>query len=244
MYLNFDFVKEFIEGNYYIDSGTINDITQRDYEDINHAYKLLESGDKKYYRDAILNARMLINFRVTQLNDAIGFSEIDKAFKEKQKLEILENLGIIKPLLIRKLFQIRNDVEYRKETAIPGKEECQGLIDSVWYFYKSTDKLIDFVPDNFVIKYSEGGIEYFLSFEFDFKNHKTIKFRGRISELKICREPTENAFKIHSYEGTESINKFSKEFSMGNFAVRGEFLTADIPQYKDILKRIFASWYM
>jgi hypothetical protein len=56
-------------------------------------------------------------------------------------LEILAELGVIRPSLIQGLLKIRNDVEYN-DAAPPAAEACRNFVDIVWYFLRSTDALL------------------------------------------------------------------------------------------------------
>lgn len=50
-------------------------------------------------------------------------------------------MGIVKGFVIRKLFSIRNNIEHN-ERKYSNKDQCQDLLDTVWYFLKSTDNLV------------------------------------------------------------------------------------------------------
>ena len=58
--------------------------------------------------------------------------------KKTDTLEILQHLGLARPLILRRLKDLRNTVEHQDRGA-PTYTECANLVDSVWYFLRSTD---------------------------------------------------------------------------------------------------------
>lgn len=60
--------------------------------------------------------------------------------KTTASLDVLHHLGVIRPLVLKNLKDVRNRVEHQDRGA-PGVAECDNLVDSVWYFLRSTDYL-------------------------------------------------------------------------------------------------------
>ncbi|MGZ0067541.1 hypothetical protein [Microbacterium arborescens] len=60
--------------------------------------------------------------------------------KTTSSLDTLHHLGVIRPLILKKLKDVRNRVEHQDRGA-PDEDECNNLVDSVWYFLRSTDYL-------------------------------------------------------------------------------------------------------
>lgn len=56
-------------------------------------------------------------------------------------LDVLRHLGVIRPLILKNLKSVRNRVEHQDRDA-PNELECNNLVDSVWYFLRSTDYLV------------------------------------------------------------------------------------------------------
>ena len=84
-----------------------------------------------------------INSRLQHLEDLYAFSQ---AFpKNFGALERLNVVGLARPLLIRQLFALRNDIEHNDATP-PSEKKCLELIDSTWYFLKTTDYACKLVP--------------------------------------------------------------------------------------------------
>ncbi|MCI2959287.1 hypothetical protein MN032_16490 [Agromyces atrinae] len=56
-------------------------------------------------------------------------------------LDTLHHLGVVRPLILKNLRVVRNRVEHQDRGA-PDANECSNLVDSVWYFLRSTDYLV------------------------------------------------------------------------------------------------------
>lgn len=60
--------------------------------------------------------------------------------KATASLDTLHELGVIRPLILKNLKNVRNRVEHQDRGA-PDAIQCSNLVDSVWYFLRSTDYL-------------------------------------------------------------------------------------------------------
>jgi len=74
---------------------------------------------------------------------------------KSQQLEILVRLGLLRPLALNKLKNIRNAIEHADDDP-PSQDEAANLVDLVWYFLRSTDAYvsrvvtdINVVPDDY-----------------------------------------------------------------------------------------------
>jgi len=61
--------------------------------------------------------------------------------KTSASLDMLHHLGVVRPLILTNLKVVRNRVEHQDRGA-PDANECNNLVDSVWYFLRSTDYLV------------------------------------------------------------------------------------------------------
>jgi len=75
---------------------------------------------------------------VQQLNSLHNFKSIPIADKPAGSLELLEYLGMIRPLMLQRLIEIRNAVEH-KDSPPPTSQELRIFLDFAWYFLRSTD---------------------------------------------------------------------------------------------------------
>lgn len=85
-----------------------------------------------------------VDVRVRTLNEAYSLNQLRPIFglnRKTSSLDVLERLGLVRPLVLRKLKDIRNTVEHQDKGA-PNSEECGTLVDTVWYFLRSTDSYV------------------------------------------------------------------------------------------------------
>jgi hypothetical protein len=122
----------------------------RPHELLLHSEGLLTSTENEFARaDAVLSLKRAINSRLQHLEELYAFST---AFPRNiGALERLEIVGLARPLLIRQLFSLRNNIEHNDATP-PNAYECRELIDSTWYFLKTTDYACKVVPRGVVLK--------------------------------------------------------------------------------------------
>lgn len=240
MYFIFDFVKEMVSNDSFFESASLQySQSERGYELIEHAYELMEKKDKMYYADAITNLRKAVNYRVSLLFDNLGIEKLNfDGLGETKKLEKLEALGIVKPLLINKLLFIRNEIEYR-DMLPPDKNECEELIDIVWYFYKSTDRYCNVQPDEYLIDFD--GEDKFLLLKFDFKNHDILKIRGNLPNCYFSPKKQKGSLLLNTYSTNIDLNS---DYKLRIYKVKfcGEILVKNIKEYFDMFSIALREW--
>lgn len=152
-------------------------------------------------------------------------------------------MGVVKSLLIGKLLKIRNGIEYDGKTA-PSGEECNELIDVVWYFYKSTDIFSKVKPYDCLIEYEIDGMEYWISMEFDFKEHDRIKIRGRFPVGFVGEIPTNKySLNIYDFKMKDCSTDNSKcDIKMGKKFYSGYLKVSEMQNYIDLLTIILTKW--
>lgn len=94
--------------------------------------------------DGILTLKRSLNQRIKKIEEIYNLANKEKEIEDKPKgyIDLLFHLGIIRPLFIREIFEIRNSIEH-DDSKPPTKRRCLELVDIVWYFLKSTDQIID-----------------------------------------------------------------------------------------------------
>lgn len=146
MYININLFDWALNNNFYFQGHSFCRplSISKGYNLIDHAYNIL-SDDEFALSDVISNLRKAINYRIKDLFKNLGIDFLDLKLGKSKKIEKLEALDIAKPLLVNKLLKIRNDIEYVGANP-PNMQECEELIDFVWYFYKSTDRFCTIEP--------------------------------------------------------------------------------------------------
>lgn len=68
----------------------------------------------------------------------------------KDPLRRLAFFGIVKPIVLDTLVDIRNSIEHSNGRP-PGLERCKEMVEFVWYFLRSTDPHIRSIPDTYIL---------------------------------------------------------------------------------------------
>ena len=117
-----------------------------------HAENLLNRSVGALDRvDVVTTLKRAMDQRLKLLTKEYMFSNIRLKTKSNKTLELFQYLGIIRPLMLRKLLDIRNKVEHQ-DVAPPSKDICENFLDLVWYFLKSTDSLLKRIPNDFLFQ--------------------------------------------------------------------------------------------
>ncbi|MET7820047.1 hypothetical protein [Micromonospora zamorensis] len=107
-----------------------------------HANDRLDAPCTEFDRvDVITTLKRAVTQRVGALKKAYGFHQFSIRNKPKRDLDLLHRLGLIRPVMLRSLIEIRNTLEH-EDAAPPDYEACRTLVEFVWYFLKSTDPLL------------------------------------------------------------------------------------------------------
>ena len=239
MYLKFDIMGAILNNNSYFQGATTNfsKVDAKGYELIDHAYDLLKNNNEYYLSDVISNLRKAVNYRISTLFERLGIDNLQfDNLGKNRKLEKLEQLDIVKPLLINKLLEIRNGIEYNGTTP-PSQKECEELIDIVWYFYRSTDRYCNKDPDSFLIEFNDS--DNFLDLTFDFRYHKTLNIYGRLSPDCFSMQKIDGPIFIHNYKETNSTVSKAGAHSI-SFSC--ELQVLDLDNYFDIYSIVLYEW--
>jgi hypothetical protein len=122
------------------------------YEIHQHSCDQLAGNPTEFNRvDAIMALRRVVARRVKALIDKYQLRKLATGAKPKYDLELLEYFGIIRPLMLRRLVEIRNIVEH-EDSSPPNVDECLMFVDLIWYFLRSTDGLLKVQPDDITFR--------------------------------------------------------------------------------------------
>ena len=199
------------------------------YDYLNHAESLIvDFKDKFHIQDAIRNLKIVVDKRIKQIERVYDFKSY---FPKQHILETYKELGIVKGFVIKKLFTSRNDIEHN-ELEYSDAEQCHDLLDTVWYFLKSTDEMV--YTANTGIELSEDDdIEDeapWVGIDIDSPKMRDVQIRGKVNKGFLSKESFENAMEIENVE--------IKEVDEGKIYFSGNIiLTKDIKIL--IAKKIF-----
>jgi hypothetical protein len=115
---------------------------KRAYELWNHANKTLSVSGEEFYRvDAIATLKRSLNQRLKLIERIYQLKNVAEKNSPKDYLSYLETFGVIRSFLLKNLLVVRNDIEHN-DAEPPSYERCVELLDSVWYFLRSTDEMV------------------------------------------------------------------------------------------------------
>ena len=173
---------------------SINDLedVMRPYHILTHSESLIIKNPTAFnLADAIGNLKRALNHRLQLIERLYQLKSLKFASMPKGYLELLEKYGLAKPYLIKKLMEIRNDIEH-KDKKPPKLDRCRELLDITWYFLKSTDKLVSSIPCDIELELPE---KYGCSIEVKFPK-KDFSVSGWFPIKFIKKEKSNNSFKI------------------------------------------------
>lgn len=131
------------------------DKKKRAYEIWSHAEHILSKTTNEFERvDAITTLKRSINHRLRNISLLYKFDKLKLPNTPRHLLQQLEFFGLVRPMMLRKLMDIRNAVEH-KDSKAPSQNRCLELLEFTWYFLKSTDSLCTRVVDSIILHHPE-----------------------------------------------------------------------------------------
>ncbi|RSC92890.1 hypothetical protein [Tenacibaculum singaporense] len=167
------------------------------YEGWNHAEKIISNHTSKYHRiDVIATLKRIIDYRVKDLSHKYNLKAINDDFKKKNNYERLAHLNIIRPIMLKKLLEVRNNVEHKHEQP-PSLNICKELVEFVWYFLKSTDIFCHTVIDSYSLDEDPNhDSKYGLLVTPKIKKNWEIELRGWLTESQYSNSKKDGFLKI------------------------------------------------
>jgi hypothetical protein len=123
------------------------DAWRRPYEHWRHADEIDPSISEFKRIDIITTLKRAVDHRVRALMGLYDLRGLPLSDAPKEHLELLEYVGLVRPLMVSRLITIRNAVDH-EDAAPPSPDECRTLTEFVWYFLRSTDRVVRFVVDS------------------------------------------------------------------------------------------------
>jgi hypothetical protein len=179
---------------------------ERPYEILKHVERLLlPSASRDDLVCAIIELRKVIRLRDKRLNKIYNFMNIPQFKKHspnQKKLsqyDIMEAVGIIKPIMRKEIIDVRDFVDHEDKRP-PNVSRCREFAEFVWYFLRSTDSLVANKKTLLLYEkyrtHNKEADEY-AEFSISFRNW-CIKISGQFPKKKILYNDSHNALKIIS----------------------------------------------
>jgi hypothetical protein len=210
---------------------------ERSYEIWSHARDRLTAKSTEFDRvDAITTLKRVVTQRIRALKTIYGFREMVVGEKLKTDLDVLSHLGIVRPLMLRQLIDLRNILEH-EDGAPPDLEACSNLVEFVWYFLKSTDPLlvnrlieVTFIPSDEL--WSQDLPVDLVEIGFGYPVPGLLHVSVRLAESAIITNPDPNYFEIIE------TGKRTKTYD-GKMVI----LTGDIVGPKDLVQALWIDYF-
>ncbi len=175
------------------------------------------NDDNDSRADAIVTLKRAINHRLKLIEKCYNLKKIDFPDKPKGYLELLESLGIVRPLLLKELMQIRNEIEHN-DAKPPKMNVCRIYVDVVWYFLKSTNRMVTINSDDFIFTKMNGKNEtqYWLNIYKRSDDFQKFKINGWLPKSHLKENTNLNEYfkiEINDIHSKEQRWNNSKEHS-------------------------------
>jgi len=117
------------------------------YSFLRHSEKLLSYAPEKHFLiDAVSNLKRAVDHRIKHISTTYKLKKTTCYSLKKNIWDTLAELEVIKPVMLGKLLEIRNEVEHQFSDP-PSQARCIELSEFVWYFLRSTDSISKQVSD-------------------------------------------------------------------------------------------------
>jgi len=201
-------------------SGNDEQLWKRAYEIWSHAEHVLSNPTSDFLRvDAITTLKRSIDHRVRALNNLYSFRSIPIKNKPSEILNLLEFAGIVRPLMLQRLLDIRNAVEH-EDMSPPDTEACQMFLEFTWYFLKSTDRLVQLVLDDFGLRpLNDDNTYYWLNVRSGPKHNWLPKLTGWVTPEMLSTDPKDKWLAIN-VEKTETRKELTARLKGTSAAVK------------------------
>lgn len=192
---------------------------KRPYEIWSHAEAVLANATTEFLRvDVITTLKRAIDHRVRLLNDLYSFKSIPIREKPTETLNLLEFLGIVRPLMLRRLLDIRNAVEH-EDASPPSHDDCSTFLEFTWYFLKSTDRLSQSVLIDFNLRPPQDEDYYWLNVTLGPEENWIPKIWGWITPDMISQLPSDHGLVVN-IESTETRTELAARLKGSSGAVK------------------------
>lgn len=115
---------------------------RRAYEHLRHADELLRSSSTDFdFIDVVATLKRAVDHRLRLLNAYYKWKTIPVPGLPEGQLQLLETLGVARHRMVDRLLRVRNAIEHGDKPP-PSREGCEDLAETVWYFLRSTDALV------------------------------------------------------------------------------------------------------
>ncbi|NQT25985.1 hypothetical protein HQ585_11560 [candidate division KSB1 bacterium] len=198
---------------FYIENASIfeEDEFSEPYNHFYHAEMRITNENEIDLIDCICALKRSVEQRLQQLNMMFKFKNILDDSKPKGLIQQLHFYGFIRPLMLLKLIEIRNLIEHRNEKP-PNLDRCSELLEFVWYFLKTTDKIIKLDIRDYIFEEILNKTKYSLRFSINTEDEYNLDIIECILPTKyLSTNEVKNWLHIQGVRKITTIKKYNKE---------------------------------
>jgi hypothetical protein len=154
-----------------------------------HSEKLLSYAPEKHFLiDAVSNLKRAVDHRIKHISTTYKLKKTTCYSLKKNIWDTLAELEVIKPVMLGKLLEIRNEVEHQFPDP-PSQARCIELSEFVWYFLRSTDSISKQVSDGPYLQesYDSPYIIYGNIGNIGDTSHISLKIKYLLIRIPSCR---------------------------------------------------------
>lgn len=176
---------------------------RRGYDHFEHAEVRLATASTKHDRiDIVAALKRAIDVRVAFLAKLYDLKSAPGLRRAKNRFEALVRVGLIRPIMSKELFDIRDAVEHR-DADPPSIADCQRFTEFTWYFLKTTDTAASSPALDLMFEYEiEGAGEYWASVARELNPAWDFTIMGWFPEEDVHEspDPTDIIVRVEKYE--------------------------------------------
>jgi hypothetical protein len=234
-----------------------------DWHNSSEGGELLDLGEWRRGHDIWEHAQLKLHQNATEMDrvDAITtlkrclnqrLKEIEKAYKlkglfntNKKYLQLLEQCGLVRPLILQDLMEIRNLIEHEDKRP-PKLDRCLELLDVIWYFLRATDSITRLRIDSMIFEAGNG--PYWISANIHIKRRWKFELRGWLPEDHLLPAAVPGAIEM-MVEGLHTFKEWKergKSFNLTEERVETDVYTSGevvtFPDKLAFIKKYFAAF--
>ncbi|NOT09662.1 MAG: hypothetical protein HOP28_15830 [Gemmatimonadales bacterium] len=195
---------------------------RRPYEHWQHADVLLAGASSEFHRiDIVTTLKRAVELRLKPLNEIYAFRRIPLPAMPEDRLTQLSYLGIIRPLLIARLIDLRNRIEHQ-DAEPPTTAHCAELTDVVWYFLRSTETLLRQVIIDAGLDASGGRHDehHHIRLRWDPPKNLGIEFQGWLPHTWVSESVKPHFLAVEPEELSRAVDHFTGPFTEDDRTLR------------------------
>lgn len=180
------------------ESERINEDYKRPHALWAHAERLIAHRSSELaLSDAVLALNRSVRLRLESLERTYSFASGPGVRAGARALERLAHFGVIRPLILRRLINIRNNIEHADVPPL-AIEELESLLDTVWYFLRSTDNLACYRTTALAF-YPEDHEGYYISVSLGTYSKWEFEFGGWLPAAALSSSPVDGGIKARLF---------------------------------------------